>query len=193
MFHSSGGHSWCLPSPVEPLVSSEASGSQTGAQPQHSPACHAVGPLSQYLLKEWVVSTQQTHEPLELVHASHDLDRKRSNKRIWMDWDSNGQTSDWIERPQNEQGTFGAEAVDCSLFVQHHKCLPKKKKAKNHTTGIICSDKTIFIMSLSWRKFSGTIGWGMACHIMTAASDWRVTFWSQRYFLSSLHCHFGSQ
>lgn len=117
---------------------------------------------------------------------------KRSNKRIWMDWDSNGQTSDWIERPQNEQGTFGTEAVDCSLFVQHHKCLPKKK-AKNHTTGIICSDKTIFIMSLSWRKFSGTIGWGMAYHIMTAASDWRVTFWSQRYFLSSLHCHFGSQ
>ena len=43
-------------------------------QPQHSPACHAVGPLSQYLLKEWVVSTQQTHEPLESVHASHDLD-----------------------------------------------------------------------------------------------------------------------
>lgn len=33
-----------------------------------------MGPLSQYLLKEWVVSTQQTHEPLELVHASHDLD-----------------------------------------------------------------------------------------------------------------------
>lgn len=33
-----------------------------------------MGPLSQYLLKEWVVSTQQTHEPPELVHASHDLD-----------------------------------------------------------------------------------------------------------------------
>ena len=58
---------------------------------------------------------------------------KRSNKRIWMDWDSNGQTSDWIERPQNEQGTFGAEAVDCSLFVQHHKCLPKKKKRQKTT------------------------------------------------------------
>ena len=43
-------------------------------QPQHSPACHAMGPLSQDLLKEWVVSTQQTHEPLELVHTSHDLD-----------------------------------------------------------------------------------------------------------------------
>lgn len=118
---------------------------------------------------------------------------KRSNKRIWMDWDSNGQTSDWIERPQNEQGTFGTEAVDCSLFVQHHKCLPKKKSKKTTQQQLHAVTKQY----LSWVHLrENSVEPQVEVWLVILRQQLlieRVTFWSQRYFLSSLYCHFGSQ